>query len=145
MIALNVWTSIIVLCKQMISECGEDVSLIDWETRSDIHELPATNLLGPATIAIEEQSSNMVQVSFAIGVSTFQDASLFRLRKLIAQVFERLRSQGTITYFDAKTSAPTSWLRIVDGTTMEPMSGAEARSFQFVSASAWLDPMEANS
>jgi hypothetical protein len=148
MITYNTWSSLTVFCRQIIHEVQDispEIDLIDWEAHANIHELPAKDLIGTASIAIEEESSHFFRISFTVGVSTFQDEGLFRHRKIIGKLFEGLRPERTLTYFDAEQAAPVSWMKIVDGTSLAPLTNASPRAFQFIQAEAVLDPYQGNS
>lgn len=141
LVAQNAWTSVTVFARQMIELYAPEAQLIDWEAFSSIQELPATDLIGPASFGIDERSPEIFDVVFTIGVSTFDDTSLFRHRKLMAQIFEELRPTKTLTVFDAETARPYSWMKIVNGTSLAPVANAQTRAFQFIQAQGLLDPL----
>lgn len=148
MIVTNAWSSITVFAKNMIAECaaanpGAQIEFIDWEAHANIAELPNVDLIGPASLAITEHTSNFITVNFSIGVSTFKtDKNLFRQRDYIARIFEKLRPESKVTYYDAQAGASKSVLIVTDGTMVAPMSKAEARPWQYVQCDCLLQPSD---
>ena len=147
MITRNIWSSIVVLTKQLIAEMAAEypnskIEFIDWEAHANINELPNCDLVGPTAMTITEHSPSLVSVSFAIGVSTYQDdKNLFRHRDYIGRVFERLRPESTFSYFDSEASLVKSVLIATDGTMLSPMTKSESRPWQYVQCECLLQPV----
>lgn len=147
MILTNCWSSITVLARTLIQECaaanpGSEIEFMDWEAHVNVPELPNKDLIGPSALSVTEHSKELISVSFAIGVSTFLgDKNLFRQRDYVARVFERLRPESKIIYFDADSASEKSVLVVTDGTMAAPMSKAESRPWQYVQCEALLVPV----
>lgn len=147
MILKNCWSSIVVLSRALIQECaaanvGSEIEFMDWEAHANTPELPNMDLIGPSAMTVTEHSKELITVSFAIGVSTFTgDKNLFRQRDYVARVFERLRPENKIIYFDAESASEKSVLVITDGTMAAPMSKSESRPWQYVQCEALLVPV----
>lgn len=145
---LNVWTSITAYINQqkdMIVANGivpvSDIEMIDWEEHANIEELPAVNLIGPASLAIEEQSSQIYHVAFTVGLGSFKDEGLSVHRRIIDFLGGALTTGTRISVYDTQTQQPYSWLKILDGTTTAPVSRSGLRPLQFIQAEGLVDPM----
>lgn len=142
----NIWGSIAVLTNQIIDELklkypDQDIQFEDWETHANIAELPNSDLIGPTSLAITEVSPQFIEFEFAISVSTYAtDSNLFRLRDYIGTIFEKLRPEQKLVYYDAETAAPLTFMIVTDGTTIAPMTRADVRPVQYVQCSVVLEP-----
>ncbi len=111
------------------------LEFIDWEAHANIHELPDTDLIGLTALTVTEDSAHMFQGSFTLGASSFSsDKNLFRLRNYVGKAFSCMRSECKIPFYDAEACTMVGWLYIVDGTTIMPMTRADARPLQFIQA-----------
>jgi hypothetical protein len=141
----SVWGSIVHFANELIADLHNsegNLSFIDWETHANIHELPDQDMLGPMAVTITELTPQMFEVTFAIAVSTYAtDDNLFRMKAYLGEVFERMRVNKQIRVFDNETAEPMGYMIITDGTLLAPMSRAETRPFQYVQASALLEPL----
>lgn len=139
----HVVQSIKKLCVELAAEFQADgVSapvLIDWDEHADIHELPTGDLIGPAGCGVTNDGS-MMEVVMAIGVSTMDDKGLFKLRKMISRIYDRLSPEQKVTIYNAETALPVSWMVMASDTTVTPMTKAETRPYQFVEARGLIDP-----
>lgn len=146
MILANVFGSVTVLVNEIIADLktaypNVTIQYCDWETHANINELPDADLVGPTAIAVTEHTGGLVEVNFSIAASTYQDdTNLFRLRDYISRIFERMRPEKKMTYFDAESASVKSFMVFTDGTMIAPMSRAEIRAFQYVQATALLEP-----
>ncbi|RUU78135.1 hypothetical protein [Mesorhizobium sp. M7A.F.Ca.MR.362.00.0.0] len=145
---MNVWTSVAAYVNQqiqMIAANGitplESMQMFDWEAHANIEEAPALHLIGPASLAIDELSNGIYSATFVIGVGSFKDDGLFVHRKMVDFLFKSLKSGTRLSVFDSTTEQPYSWLKIVDGTSVAPMTKANTRALQFIQAEALVDPM----
>lgn len=145
MIFMNLWSSVtkasqaLILASQSISP---GVKFVDFDAHATIEEFDNTDLLGPYGLGLIEHEQE-VHVTFGIGVLAYNDTNLFRMRQMIATIHDALRPQKQIPYYNATTAAIAGYLLMTDGTTVSPMSRAEARPWQFVQASALLEPLAA--
>jgi hypothetical protein len=146
MIYENAWASVVVFAQQLVAEVkalnpGVLIEFCDWDAHANMMELPNADLIGPLSLAVTEHSTDMISVSFAIGVSTYvSDKNLFRQRDYIARAFEKMKAQQKITYYDAQSASQESVLVMTNGTTATPMSKAEVRPWQYVQGEALLVP-----
>jgi|HigsolmetaAR201D_1030396.scaffolds.fasta_scaffold14574_5 hypothetical protein len=144
MLFSDVWGSIVKMTNEMITEFKGDypsipIEFIDWETKANIQELPNADLIGPTALGITEETPEIIVVDFAIGVSTYQtDTNLFRQRDYLDRLFDRMRYKRHITLFDANTAQPKGRMVFTEGTTISPMTRAEARPFQYIQAECLL-------
>lgn len=142
----SVWGSIVNFNQTLIADMrnlhtGVDIQFIDWESHANIHELPDADLIGPTALTITEVSSQIIEVTFAVGISSFaSDKNLFRMRSYMSEAFERLRTGKQIKIYDSETAQPLGYLQFTDGTLVAPMSRAETRPWQYVQASGLLEP-----
>lgn len=146
----NIWGSVVKLCQSIISEATEAGEItphfIDWEAHADIPELPNEDLLGPAQIAFEEETPEVIRANITIGVSAYNDANLFRHRRLVGRVFERCRVGQSFPYFAADTAGTKpSFFKILDGVMVPPMSRSEVRPLSFIQFEALLVPPTSDS
>lgn len=146
MLATDIWGSITKMTQSVIAEVAllhpeVEFGFIDWEAHANIMELPEMDLIGPTAINITEHSQQFVEVNFALAVSTYaSDENLFRQREIVSVIFERMRAQKQIPFFDAASASPKGYMIFTDGTAILPMSRADARPFQFVQGSCLLEP-----
>lgn len=145
---MNVWTSIAAYCNQqiqMIAANGiapiDTLEMFDWEDHANIEEAPAKHLIGPASLALDELSNGIYSATFVIGVGSFSDQGLFTHRQMVDFLFKALKSGTRMSVFDSATEQPYSWLKIVDGTAVAPLTKANTRALQFIQASALVDPL----
>ena len=143
----SVWGSLTHFSNELIAEFRNrypdfQIEYIDWESHANIHELPDTDLVGPTAITITELSPQMLEVSFAIAVSTYaDDKNLFRMRDYLAETFELVRPNKQLRIYDSATAAALGYLVLTDGTFLAPMSRAETRPWQYVQATGLLEPV----
>ena len=143
----SVWGSITRFSNMLITDlrtinADGDLSFIDWESHANINELPDKDLLGPTAMTITENSSQMFEINFAIAVSTYSsDKNLFRMRSYLAEAFERMRTQKQLKVYDSQTAAALGYMVFIDGTMIAPMSRADVRPWQYVQATALLEPL----
>jgi hypothetical protein len=146
----NIWGSVVKLCQSMIVDMttvGQITpQFIDWEAHANIHELPNIDLLGPAHLAFEEESPHVIRANITIGVSAYNDANLFRHRRLAGLVFDRCRIGATFPYFKAdETNTKPSFFKVLDGVTIPPMTRSEVRPLTFIQFEALLAPPTSDS
>lgn len=145
-ILADTWGSVVVLTQGLVNQFKQDypgvpIQFHDWEAHSNVAELPDADLIGPMSLGITEESPELIEASFAIGISTYQgDKNLFRLREFVGRAFERLRFGQSMTLFDARTAAEKGMYHFASGTILAPMSKADARPFQYCQAVALLNP-----
>lgn len=141
MITENIRGSIIKLCSDLIdvltAEGLTGFELLDFDTHANLQELPPKDLLGPVAIGFTD-NGNIMDVSFGIGVATYQDVNLFKSWKAISKAFELVRPTKKVTLYDSDTLEEIGFMTVEAGTMVSPVTKAEVRPFQFVQASLTL-------
>lgn len=146
MLLKNIWGSITVFTQGIIDELKAahpqaDIQFMDWEAHANVAELPNKDLVGPTTLTFMEVSPQLIEVNFAIAVSTYgTDQNLFRLRDYVGRIFEKLRPEQKLVYFDADTATVKGFMLCTDGTMVAPMTRADVRPFQYVQTQVLLEP-----
>lgn len=145
---MNVWVSLAALINQQIQMIAANgiapassLEMFDWEAHSNIDEAPPKHLIGPASLALEEVSGNIYHAVFVIGIGSYNDKGLFVHRRMVNHLFKSLGSGTRITVFDHLTEEPYSWMKVLDGTTVAPMTKASQRALQFIQVEAAVDPL----
>ena len=77
---------------------------------------------------------------FGFGVSTENDSGLFTLRTAISRIYDDMEPERTLDVYNGDTAELIGHMVLLYNTTVQPMSKAETRPFQFVEAIANLDP-----
>ena len=139
-----VWASLVKFCQDFILKMkaegiSDDLQFIDWETHANWQELPNSDLIGPTSIGVWEDEK-IIHVTFAIAVSSYNEKNLFRHRRMIARVFDRMRTEKQISFYDLDSLDEAGKIIMIDGTTVPPMSRAEVRPWQFVQGEGLLLP-----
>lgn len=144
MIIEDVWVSVVKVCQGIIEDArliypDTMIEFIDWEAHANIAELPNTDLIGPTALAFTEQSPGISEAIFAIAASTYaDDTNLFRQRKIMSLIFERMRPTKQMKIYDAGSALEKGFMIFTDGTTLVPMTRSEARPWQYVQGQALL-------
>ncbi|RWB08784.1 MAG: hypothetical protein EOQ39_18775 [Mesorhizobium sp.] len=144
MVIEDVWVSVVKVCQGIIEDVRDlypdvQVNFIDWEAHANIAELPNSDLIGPTALAFTEQSPGLSDATFAIAASTYaDDTNLFRQRKIMSLIFERMRPMKQMKVYDAGSALEKGFMIFTDGTTLVPMTRSEARPWQYVQGQALL-------
>jgi hypothetical protein len=143
------------LCASIVKYCVDKINVLDatypelqfldWDAHGEMRELPDKDLLGPAGVGMV-QEDNTFEVTFSIGVSTRNDRSLNRLRRLVSNIYADLRPQQKLHMYRLATAVagtpptPLGWLVCQSPCLITPITRAETRAFQFVQLRGLLDP-----
>ena len=129
------------IVKLVLDWMPESVTYVDWDAHSQIQELPAGSLAGPAGCGMSHEEEG-IEVVFGIGVSTDDDPNLFVLRDLVSQVYALMAPERKIPIYDQKSGSlePVSWMVMRTPVSITPVSKAEIRSVQFIEGTALLNP-----
>ncbi|CCV12937.1 hypothetical protein [Mesorhizobium sp. STM 4661] len=144
MIVQDVWASVVKVCQDILDDLrplypDTEFAFFDWETHANVAELPNCDLIGPTAMAVTELWPGMYEATFAIAASTYaDDTNLFRQRKIMAMIFERMRPTKQMKIYDANSALEKGYLIFSDGTTSVPMTRSEARPWAYVQAQAVL-------
>lgn len=139
----NTWASLVVWVKDIIRNLPSDKpQFIDWEAHGTTPELPDTDLMGPLSLSITEYDDGLFQVTFAIGVSTYAtDEGLPRQRHYINTVFNAMRSQKKVPFYDHNSAEVQSVIQMLPGTTVAPLTEITVRPFQYVQGTGLIVPL----
>jgi hypothetical protein len=110
----------------------------DWDAHAQLSDLPQKDVVGPGSIGLANEGK-LTQVIFSYGLATVGDPNLFRLRKLVSQLYGKLQPEMTIPIYDTQ-GAQHSWMVVKSPVTIAPVSKSEIRAIQFISVMALLDP-----
>lgn len=144
MIVSNVTGSLARFCQDVIEDLhaqglSQNAQFLNFDFHADVHELPPTDLLGIIGLAIDEDDKeHTVTVGFC--VTCFDDLNGFRHREIMAMLYERLRPEMTLTYYDAATAEELGWMVVIDGTSLLPVGRSEVRPFQFLQVAMKVSP-----
>lgn len=134
MIVTNAWSSIVKYLKDKYPE----FTYCDFEMHADIQELPDANLIGVSGIgfAAEEQTDN---IAFSMALCTRDDPNGFNIRKAAAELYEDWRNPAfQIPLYDADETTVIGGIVALRGAVLAPISRAETRPFQILTAHAKL-------
>jgi hypothetical protein len=103
----------------------------DFDAHADENTVPEGDLIGTSGLSLST-SHPFVDVDVMIGVATEGDTNLFRLRELVARLFQRLQPMKTIDVLDFQTGEKKGLLIVQDGVRVLPVGGDSSRPVQFV-------------
>jgi hypothetical protein len=143
LVAENAWGSLVRWVQDKITYFNaegilEDAVYLEWDAHASINDLPSGDVLGLKSFAIMEDD-NVLAISCAIGVGTFDETNLFRLRKSVAILFQALLKENSIDYYDMETGLVVNRMIIAGGTSITPVARADVRSIQFVQFECLLE------
>ena len=143
LIAENAWGSLVRWVQDKIEYFNtegilENAEYLEWDAHAAIADLPSSDVLGLKAFALMEDE-NVIAISCAIGVGTFNETNLFRLRKAIAVLFQALLKENSIDYYDMETGQVVNRMIISGGTSVSPVARADVRSIQFVQFECLLE------
>lgn len=126
----NFHSSILKFCKDFGS--ANSLSLIDYEAHANIHELPESDLVGPGDFEVINDEG-LFYITTLIGVSTFNDTNLGKLRRTIDLLFEALKPDTVIPWYYADNASLGGTMKVRGPITVMPvMRQAQNRPLQFV-------------
>lgn len=123
-----------------------ELQYLDWDAHAEARELPDKDLLGPAGVGFVEEEVGLWDVTFSIGISTRNDRTLFRLRRLVGSVYADLRPEQKVAVYRLAaaqpnvTPTPLGWIVCQSPCIITPVTRAETRAFQFVQLRGLLNP-----
>lgn len=115
-----------------------DLDVIYFDAHGDETTLPQKDLVGLSGLSMET-NGGLIEVQAMIGIATLSDTNLFRLVKLIDQLFAKLMPDKLIKLYDADTGANKGVLKIMNGTRVMPVAGTDTRPVQYVFITAGSD------
>lgn len=117
---------------------------INWDAHANLNELPEADVIGLAGLGLAEDDDKQYEITFGILMSTYNDATLTRLTRLISRFFACVAPQKRIQVYsvspDGETALETSWMVAALPRAVTPVSRAEVRAVQGVEARLLLDP-----
>lgn len=143
MLVENAWASLVAFVQTIRDKLAADGVLVDpqyieWDAHASIMDLPSADLIGLSAFAVADDD-NVAVINCAVGVATYNEESLFRLRKASAILFEAFRPTKTIPYLDASTGFQLGEIKLVAGTSAHPVARADVRSLQFTQFEGLLE------
>ena len=132
MILIDAWASFV----RYLKDAYPDWIYVDFEDHADLQEIPQVDCMGLCGLgAIADEGTDTI--AFSVGVSSYNDKNLFRHRTTVADLYERWRRGASqVPLLDADTAAMKGSLVLTDGLTLAPMSRADIRPFQILTAKA---------
>lgn len=109
-----------------------DFEIVDFDA---IHEedflMTKPDIIGIGEFGLEEDEGNHI-AQFQVGVSTIDDLNLFRMRRIVALYYERLRVNATFPLLNAETGASIGLMKVMNGTTIFPLIRTTLRHYRFI-------------
>lgn len=139
----NIAQSIIKFAVDFV-EAHPGCQFLDWDEHANIHELPESDLAGPAGIGMVDEGGGLYSIVFSIGVSTQNDPSLFRLRQMMSELYGLLSPGQQIALYDHEQNAPLSWMIVQSPVAVTPVTRTEVRPLQFIELQATVNPFAAS-
>lgn len=130
----NHHSSLLRFCNAFVLEMqnqNQNLTVVDYEAHADVETLPKSDLIGVANFAIE-QDEHLYNIEAMIGITTYDDHNLFRLKKMTSILFERLAPTNIIEVVDADTAEPIGLMTIKKGTRAMPVAGSAQRPMRFI-------------
>ena len=123
---------------------------IDWDQHAEIHELDSVDYIGPGAVTLtDDGGDSMLEATVMIGVSSYDDTNLFRQRRYMSRIFDKLRYKADhsnrFALYNADSTTIIGWMIPATPTTASPMERSETRPFQFVQARLLIDPSASRS
>src|SRR5690606_31998613 len=91
-----------------------DAAHVNWDAHANLNELPESDVIGLAGLGLAEDDDKQYEVTFGILMSTYNDATLTRLTRLISRFFAQVAPQTRIQVYsvspDGETALESSWL-----------------------------------
>lgn len=109
----------------------QNLTVVDYEAHADVETLPKSDLIGVANFAIQ-QDEQMYHIEAMIGITTYDDHNLFRLKQLTSRLFDYLAPTNMIELVDADTAEPIGQMTIKNGTRAMPVAGSAQRPMRFI-------------
>lgn len=134
----NLYSSIIKVTQDIITSIkAEGVSntlqFINWDATVDEKTIPQTDLIGIRHFNVWPENG-ILQMGVGFGVSTYEDANLFRHVQIIARVFDAMKPGKTYQLVEALTGNEVSFMHVKAGTRVPAILQTDVRQIQFVIA-----------
>lgn len=133
--------SILRFCSAFAAEMeiwGYTLQVENLDAFGEPKQWPEVDVIGPQEIhfRIDEHS---LSVSFALVVSTVNDANHFRMSDILNHAFNKCLPGQTIDLLDANSGAKRGFLIFANGTEIAPPLSTETRSMQPVMVTLMSD------
>lgn len=125
---------------ELVSEgISPNISYVAWDARQDLDvELPNTDLMGVVDWTLEENEDHLVEIEFAIIISVYKDANLFREAEILDKIYSKCvhptRPEYLVWTMKDEENNPFSQLQVTDFSIM-PSGESEARTVRQVGIS----------
>lgn len=106
----------------------------DWESRGDENKLPLTTLVGMDGFSFDENGGLWI-IRFALGVSSFRDASLMNEIELLGALHQRMGEGAKIPLREMDEGLQVNEL-LVGEFQMMPMAQSSLRNYRTVGMTA---------
>ena len=129
----QIWSTLFALCKEFKTALSSisDLEVQNFDAVSEIAELPDRDMIGITELSRTEDPLVTIEASFVC--STWEDANLFRLTKIVGHVKDRLKTDARFTLFRPDTLTAAGNLVVMGGTTVMPvMRSSKHRAVQAV-------------
>lgn len=121
---------------KLIKDTLPGFSYVDLDAHGDNQELPdALDIAGIVGFGMVD-GDEVHDVVFGVAIITQNDQYLFRMTDAIDTVYSRLETGAKFNIYDPVTGAVIANAVVTEGTSVNPVSRAEARSATMVNVSA---------
>ena len=133
MIYRDLHASLMRFCQEFSESftAGVNPTFTNFDSTWDEAELPKQDLMGyfALTFAVDD---GIIEGSFQVGYSTWDDTNLFRLVDAMDVLINHVLPTKKITIYDADTGIAKGLMICKNGTRLMPAAGAKNRPIQFV-------------
>lgn len=103
----------------------------EFDDHADESSVPKTDLIGTSGLSMVVNHP-FITTSIMIGITTYGDTNILRLRKMIAMLFQRLQPTKTVDLLDWQTGEKKGNLIVADGVRVLAVGGDDSRPIQYV-------------
>lgn len=103
----------------------------EFDDHADESSVPKMDLIGTSALSAVTNHP-FITINVMIGITTYSDTNILRLRELVAGLFQRLQPTNRIDLLDWKTGEKKGNLIVADGVRVLPVGGDDSRPIQYV-------------
>lgn len=134
----NLYSSIIKVTQDIITSIrnegiSDTLQFFNWDASVEEKTIPKTDLLGIRHFNIWSESG-ILHMGAGFGVSTYEDANLFRHVQILARVFDAFQSSKSYPLVEAIAGTKIGFMKVMAGTRVPPIFQTDVRQIQFVIA-----------
>jgi hypothetical protein len=108
-------------------------TLIDFDAINDEGAMPKEDCVGMSEFGVQWDNQTVI-ARFQIGISTFNDLTMFRARRLISIFYGDLTTMVDFPLVNAETGAQIGKMKLMNGTSVFPMVRTTVRPYWFIQA-----------